>query len=391
MKKNKNLNQTSLFGDDVTRDTDGSGFVFEPRRLTQARELAGLTKQGLGELIEKSGAVIGQYESSITVPSNTVINQLAKVLGYPPAFFLSGRPLAQVDASQAHFRSLRSTRVYERLKATAYVESVWELVQAIERIVELPMPSVPSVEDSSDNMSPTDAARALRDYWELGSGPVSHLTLLMEQNGIVVTTLTLKDNEDDVSRVDAFSTYALDRPIVVTTSDRSTSVYRHRFTCAHELGHLVLHRDAIPGDTRQEREANQFAAEFLTPRAEMIEALPKSINLTRLSFMSQEWGVSLESLVRRMQETRGASDVSVRRAYQKIREQRRSGVRIDPKTVDYAGESPSLLREAMRLAESSGVSLVNIAEELQWPLQKLRNLLGIRLESPRLRLVRDDT
>jgi Zn-dependent peptidase ImmA (M78 family) len=43
------------------------------------------------------------------------------------------------------------------------------------------------------------------------------------------------------------------------------SVYEYRFTCAHELGHLLMHPSPLPGDRQQEREADQFAAEFLTP------------------------------------------------------------------------------------------------------------------------------
>ncbi|MFE2933050.1 ImmA/IrrE family metallo-endopeptidase [Streptomyces sp. NPDC059278] len=64
--------------------------------------------------------------------------------------------------------------------------------------------------------------------------------------------------------VDAFSTRAA-RPLVVLTAARADDIYRHRFTAAHELGHLVLHADAT-GDSRQEKQADAFAAEFLTPR-----------------------------------------------------------------------------------------------------------------------------
>lgn len=55
---------------------------------------------------------------------------------------------------------------------------------------------------------------------------------------------------------------------------------RRRFSAAHELGHAVLHRDAMGGfladadisetdaaESKREREANQFAAELLMPTA----------------------------------------------------------------------------------------------------------------------------
>jgi len=51
---------------------------------------------------------------------------------------------------------------------------------------------------------------------------------------------------------------------------------RFRFTCAHELGHMILHndqrhiqrdqgRDALERSSEQERQADQFAASFLMP------------------------------------------------------------------------------------------------------------------------------
>lgn len=388
MKSNTDPLQLELFSNEILVSATAAHDDFEATRLTQARQLAGLTKQALGDAIGVSGAAIGQFEAAVTPPRPAVIAALAQTLQVPVAFFTSGRPISQIDASQAHFRSLRSTRLFERLKAVTFVEWVWELSFALEKRVQLPTPNVPSIEDSSVEMTPAEAAIALREYWELGSAPVSHLTLTMEHNGVIVTALNFADDPEVPSRVDAFSTSAMQRPIVVTTKERSSSVFRHRFTCAHELGHLILHRDAIPGDPKQEREADAFAAEFLTPTLAIEASLPSTMNLARLNKLGNEWGVSTESLIRRMQEIKGASDVSVRRAYQKIREQKALGIRRDPLTSDSPGEQPSLLREAAVLAEENGFSLVDLANELQWPMHRVRDMLGIVDNRPHLTLVK---
>lgn len=385
--KDKSERQLQLFSDDVLLSARAVHDDFEPRRLGQARRLAGLTKQALGTAVGVSGAAIGQYEAAATVPGPNVIAALAEELRMPLAFFTPGRPIGQIDASQAHFRSLRSTRSSEKLKAATYAEWIWELSLALEKRVLLPEPNVPSIDDSSEPMTPVEAAIALRDYWGLGTGPVPHLTLTMEHNGILVTCLSFGNTDEAPVRVDAFSTSALNRPIVVTTSERAKSVYRHRFTCAHELGHLILHRDVVPGDPKQEREADIFAAEFLTPRSEIEPLLPSTMNLARLGRIGLEWGVSTESLIYRMQEVKGVADLSVRRAYQKIREQNHLGIRQDPTTADSVGEQPSLLIEAMSVAEANGFSIVDLANELRWPIKRVRELLGIEDNRPRLRLV----
>lgn len=374
--------QLTLFSTEELMSSQAVRDHFDPARLTQARRLAGITKQALGDAVGVSGAAIGQYEAGVT-PRPEILGLLAKELGQPVAFFAMGRPIGKLDVSQAHFRSLRSTRASERLKATSFVEQVWEVTFALEKRVAFPDVNVPFNEADS-SMSPIEAARALRAYWEVPSGPVPNLVELMERNGIVVSVLTLRGDEDETARVDAFSTAALNRPIVVVTPERARSVYRHRFTCAHELGHLILHRELAVGDPRQEREADAFAAEFLMPRAEIEPVLPATMNLPRLGQISQTWGVSPEALVFRMQELKGASDVSVRRAYQKLR----SGNRQEASVADYPGEIPMLLTEAMKVAEKIGFAVADLANELRWAPERVRQVLGLVDERPKLTLVR---
>ena len=61
-------------------------------------------------------------------------------------------------------------------------------------------------------------------------------------------------------------------------------------------------------------------------------------------------GVSIESLIPRMAELRVVSEVSMRRAYQRLNNM--AEFRRDEPVATYPGEVPSLLREALALAES---------------------------------------
>jgi Zn-dependent peptidase ImmA (M78 family) len=103
---------------------------------------------------------------------------------------------------------------------------------------------------------PVHAAQALRRAWGLGNGPIPHLVRMLEAHGLIVTLIPFAGSA--TATVDAFSTSQLPRPIVVLTPDRANDVYRHRFTAAHEVGHLLLHGDAVPGDVIQEKEPNSW-------------------------------------------------------------------------------------------------------------------------------------
>jgi Zn-dependent peptidase ImmA (M78 family)/transcriptional regulator with XRE-family HTH domain len=361
--------------------------AFDPVRLTQARVLAGLTKHDVSEHLGVSAAAIGQYESGVTTPRPDHLQQLADVLGFPVAFFAAGRPHARLDASMAHFRSLRSTRVGQRAKAVALVEQLWELTFALERRVELPFVDLPDLTTASEHhrIEPETAARELRRHWGIGPGPVQHLVRTMELHGIVVTILDVAG--EDVARVDAFSTSRLPRPLVILTTDRANDIYRHRFTAAHELGHLLLHPDVAPGDLEQEREANRFAAELLTPTAEIGPELLPRPKIPTMQNISRRWGVSPDSLVRRCKELGIVTDVSARRAHQKLAQLRTAGILHADPVTGYAGETPTLLPSAFELAEQNGLTLTELARELAWPLRRVRQLLGHTDARPILRLV----
>jgi Zn-dependent peptidase ImmA (M78 family) len=84
---------------------------------------------------------------------------------------------------------------------------------------------------------------------------------------------------DDFENVSGFINIEDDLPVMYVNADEPEN--RRKFTVAHELGHWVLHEDAIREDSRRavlfrvalgqankdplEKEANAFAAELLVP------------------------------------------------------------------------------------------------------------------------------
>lgn len=358
--------------------------AFDPSRLTQSRLLAGMTKAALAARLGLSAAAIGQFEAGVSRPRADHLPKLAATLQVPVSFFAAGRPHARVDAGVAHFRSLRSTRVGERAKALAYVEQVWELVNALERHVELPEVRLPPPPDRA-LPDPAAAAQALRSSWDIGPGPLPHLVRTMEVHGIVVTLLPFA--KDETARIDAFSTSRLPRPIVVLTPDRADNVYRHRFTAAHELGHILLHHELASGDQKNEREASAFAAELLIPAEEILGELRPRLRPHELSDIGQRWGVSAKALITRSRELGVVSEVSARRAYQRLSQIEGAGLVPDEPITSYPGETPCLLGQAYNLAEQHGLVISDLAAQLAWPGSRVRELLGHGHARPALRLV----
>lgn len=366
--------------------------AFDPARLTQARRLAELSKTGLARLLDVSAVAVGQWEAGTHPPRPDHVGLLSEHLKVPPAFLAAGRPYARLESSAAHFRSLRKTPAHQRAKAIAFVEQVWELVYALEKRVQLPPVDLPGFSAGElcpgvVSTDPVQAAQALRKAWGLGTVPIPRMVRLLESHGLIVTLVPFAGTA--TATVSAFSTSQLPRPIVVLTPDRADDVYRHRFTAAHEVAHLLLHGDCVPGDIIQEKEADSFAAEFLTPGEVIRRELPPRMDLKALEEVGKKWGVSVESLVYRCREIGTVSEPAYRRAYQRLNQLRKLGLFAPEPVAGYPGEVPVLITRAFELAESNGLTMTALARELAWPLPRLRLLLGDAEGDtrPQLRLV----
>lgn len=350
---------------------------FEPARLTQARLRAAISKTQLAGKVDVSAAAIGQYEAGVNMPRAEVLERLARALDVLPEFFGVGRPLARFETVNPHFRSLRSARVSDRQKALATATLLWELTFALERYVKLPDVDLPDIQPGT---APCVAAACLRDHWGLPEGPIKHLVATAETHGIVVSIRA----DGEIDDVDAFSAIIVDRPFILTTPRRSGKVFPHRFSVAHEIGHLLLHRDTGEYSAGIEKEADEFAASFLTPARSMDSVLPQRLDLSSLDRIGRTWGVSPHSLVRRMVERGRTTESSARRAYQRLAMTENPSA--DP-TNTYPGEVPTLLKSAANLAADFGADTLSLSQHLKIRPPQVRELLGEADQRPGLRLL----
>lgn len=352
--------------------------AFAPARLTMARELAGLRKRDLAEAIDRTAAAVSQYELGQARPSGETLGRCATALDVPVSFFTAGRPQLRLDTTGAHFRSLRSTTAHQRQQALAHVELLWELIDQLDNVLELPALDL-GLPLGLRPGDPAATAGMVRKAWGVPTGPVAHLVRTLETRGVVLTQLPGVDAET----IDAFSAALQGRPVIVLS--RKGNPMRQRFSVAHELGHLLLHPDPVPGDSGHEREANAFAAELLMPADEIRDRLPAPVDITALKETADGYGVSVAALAYRGKDLGVYSESTLRRVMSTLT---RLGWRTDePVGSRYPGERPELLVRAAELAERHGMPLPLLAERLHLPLPRLRDLLGMPDPRPRLRLV----
>src|SRR5690606_8603385 len=104
--------------------------------------------------------------------------------------------------------------------------------------------------------------------WGLGLKPIRNMIHLAERQGVRVYGFdTGLESGFDPNNVNALSTWYGDLPFIFLSGGGTAE--RRRFTVAHELGHLVLHRHGALAGREAEREADAFAGALLVPAGDL--------------------------------------------------------------------------------------------------------------------------
>jgi hypothetical protein len=87
-----------------------------------------------------------------------------------------------VNASAAHFRSLRSTRAAQRAKPIAFVEQTWELAYALEKRVSFPLVDLPGFSGGEKWLPAKNETTNGEGRLSSGETPLSQVSRLSESN-----------------------------------------------------------------------------------------------------------------------------------------------------------------------------------------------------------------
>jgi Zn-dependent peptidase ImmA (M78 family)/transcriptional regulator with XRE-family HTH domain len=332
----------------------GVSAIFDPSKLTLARQLAGLRKADLAEKIGMAPASVSAWESGSQRPNEAAVARLCMALGVGPHFFSAGSSTAShLLPATPHFRSLRATSQRAQDQAYAYGRLASEVAVLLEKTVEFPAPNLPKISVDGLVVTPgaaESAAKLARQHLRLGPGPVPHLVRLMENLGVLVVF-----SSPQTASIDAFSFEGPTRPVIVLNPEKD-DYYRQRMDVAHEFGHLVMHADAEPGGRVVEDQAKRFASEFLMPADEIGPLLPRVTTgkgWVTLAELKEHWGVSIAALLYRARALGVMSDVTYRNAM--ISVSQKGWRRAEPGKVSVL-EMPSLLPRAVEVLDQAGIS-----------------------------------
>ena len=224
----------------------------------------------------------------LSEPSDALLRAVAFQTGFPLAHFQQVDP-PDFTFGSLLFRSRVALTARDRRISYRYGQVAFEIAEKLAARLRTPALKLPRVEEK-----PQRAARIVRSALGIPpDAPIGKLINTLEQHGVIVLASPVRALAHD-----AYSLWAgpnRERAVMVFAAGLPGD--RLRFSGAHETRHLT----STANGTRQEieRDADEFAAEFLMPEEAMRNELVAPITLAGLAPLKPRWGVSFQALIRR--------------------------------------------------------------------------------------------
>lgn len=346
-------------------------------RLIAARKMAGLSLQGLsdklGNAVTKQS--LNKYEQGVMRPDSQLLIALAGALAVTVDYFYS-TPSVLVELTNVSYRKYSSklTKIEEvsvEERAKEGFERYFELEEVLnfqEKNKYFNYPNIISTPEDAEQ-----AAKALRQDWELGYDPITDVVEMLEDKGYKVI---------EIDAPDAFDGMKADingKPVIVLKKCKTEQedVVRKRFTALHELAHHALKFSESLTEKQEETLCHSFASAVLYPE----DMARKELHKDRFHFyerelviIKQRWGISIAAIFSRAKQL-GIINDHVYRMFNRNYRQRK--LHLNEPGRFLSREKPTRMERLVYLALAKEVLTINEAAHFagisSWKLREQMN------------------
>ena len=324
--------------------------------IVLARESHGLTQSELATRLNVPQSKLSKMESGQIPVTQEVLDALVEALDYPEKFYYQTFEVYPAGMHIYLFRKHKTLPAKDLSRITAMMNIYRSHIRNLLEAAEIEFKHVPE-HDIDEFDSIAEIARAVRRHAGIPSGPIKNLTEKLEDLGIVIIPF------NPGTRMFAGASMLSEKPNYIVAINSQMPGDRFRWTLAHELGHMVMHR--MP-TLEMEAQAEAFAAEFLMPANEIGQYL-SDLTLERLASLKRYWNVSMFAI---LQHALRLGKITERHHRTMITRLAKVGItRLkEPPELNVPAEKPTLLNELLDFH----------ATELRYDADQISELLAIK-------------
>ncbi|MEW2919975.1 XRE family transcriptional regulator [Muricauda sp. ANG21] len=271
---------------------------YNSETLKLARDYMGFSQKAFSEQLEVSQATLSNLEKGLKPLDDSLVRKLESVFG--DGFFSQSMSNPNL---KVHYRaSATIAKKYTDLFEARLMLISNHIVKLLD-FVEVPENKIPKLDLEDYELDSEYLANEIRSYMGLGRGPIKDLVNLLEKFGVIIYFFDYEFISSQNKNFDGVSFYVKGTPVILINNKIQNA--RKLFTIAHELLHLIAHNHNdvfISKDRDIEKEANQFASEFLAPKSMLMDEF-SNLTLEHLFQLKAYWKISIGAILYKAKET----------------------------------------------------------------------------------------
>lgn len=265
--------------------------IFNGKKLKNARVYRGKTVDVLAKETKINKKDILAFEVDKYKPTLENEMKLANALGFPKDYF-SEKDAVNVVVENTH---IRTESTLPRVDDIAFKEKLvmtHRLLKFIQGYIKFPEMNLPNNLNRNDDIE--ELAQKVREFFDLGNGPIGNMVSLLEINGIFISATNI-DKKGALAFSQKQSIDKESRYFIALGNDKKSAPIRN-YDLAYELAYIISTEANIQS---KKFSKDEFACAFLMPKESFLEDLEGVHELEDYIELKKKWIVPIWAMILR--------------------------------------------------------------------------------------------
>ena len=265
--------------------------IFNGKKLKNARVYRGKTVDILAKETKINKKDILAFEGDKYKPTLENEMKLANALGFPKDYF-SEKDTVNVVVENTHIRTESTLPRVDDIALKEKLVMTHRLLKFIQGYIKFPEMNLPNNLNRNDDIE--ELAQKVREFFDLGNGPIGNMVSLLEINGIFISATNI-DKKGALAFSQKQSIDKESRYFIALGNDKKSAPIRN-YDLAYELAYIISAEANIQS---KKFSKDEFACAFLMPKESFLEDLEGVHELEDYIELKKKWIVPIWAMILR--------------------------------------------------------------------------------------------